>query len=58
MRIDKEHKRGDTIEVKRGPYTGLKVTLNRYDSRNDAWYATDEDGKAHFKKIMVYGDEI
>jgi hypothetical protein len=47
-------KPGQRLTVKKGPYTGLKVTLNRYDSKNDAWYATDKNGK----KIMVFGDEL
>jgi len=51
-------KLGDTVTVKSGPYAGLKVTLNRYDSRNDAWYATDIERKSVSEKIMVFGDEL
>jgi hypothetical protein len=50
--------KGDKIKVKRGPLSGMKVELLRYDYSNRAWYCRVVAGGEPQEKVLIYNYEL
>lgn len=52
-------KPGSTVQVKRGPLSGLSVVLRRRDNQNRAWYGFPESADGdRLQEIFVYDYEL
>ena len=51
-------KPGDKVKIKRGPLSGMVITLKRHDNSNRCWHGSISVGDHLAEAVMVYDYEL